>query len=51
MRRGARFAVRARFVEGDSVSSVAAVMIGFSFGFIVAEVAYRYFNVDLRSFL
>lgn len=27
-----------------------AVMIGFMFGFIVAEIAYRYFEIDLPTF-
>jgi len=30
--------------------SVAAIAIGFVFGFIVAEIAQRYFHVDLPTF-
>jgi hypothetical protein len=31
-------------------SAAFAVVIGFIFGFVVAEIAYRYFEVDLPSF-
>jgi hypothetical protein len=32
------------------VTAVFAVLIGFMFGFLVAEIAQRYFDVDLLSF-
>lgn len=32
------------------VTVVFAVLIGFMFGFVVAEVAQRYFDIDLPSF-
>lgn len=32
------------------VTAIFAVLIGFIFGFLVAEVAQRYFDVDLPSF-
>jgi hypothetical protein len=31
------------------LSAVAAVIIGFVFGFVVAEIAHRYFRVDLPT--
>lgn len=32
------------------VTAAFAVVIGFMFGFIVAEIAYRYFEVDIPGF-
>jgi hypothetical protein len=31
-------------------SAAFAVVIGFMFGFVVAEIAHRYFEIDLPSF-
>ena len=36
--------------KGYAVSAVFAIMLGFMFGFIVAEIAHHYFEVDLPSF-
>jgi hypothetical protein len=35
---------------GSNLNTAAAVLIGFSFGFLVAEIAHRYFKVDRPSF-
>lgn len=36
--------------KGEVVTGLYAVMIGFMFGFIVAEIAHRYFEIDLPTF-
>ena len=36
--------------KGITVTAVFAVMIGFIFGFIVAEIAQRYFEIDLPTY-
>ena len=36
--------------KGEVVTGLFAVMIGFMFGFIVAEIAHRYFEIDVPTF-